>query len=241
MKRKLMLIGGGGLIFASSFPMIATSCGLKKKDVETSNSGNQDSKPNPESNAGNQDSRTNSESNSGNQDSKPNPESNAGNQDSRTNSESNSGNQDSKPNPESNAGNQDSETNVSSNELTRPGEKTQNDMPTEKYGINDYLDKVKEYGKEASELTTLLEGRKEGAEKVNELQKKPGLWEIVEKLSSLYESLKYDPKAIKEEIEEAFKNPRVKKELLDNLKQYKGSSEEIKTAIKELKGLKKNK
>nr|WP_307936931.1 hypothetical protein [Mycoplasmopsis bovis] len=100
---------------------------------------------------------------------------------------------------------QDSETNVSSNELTRPSEKTQNDMPTEKYGINDYLDKVKEYGKEASELTTLLEGRKEGAEKVNELQKKPGLWEIVEKLSSLYESLKYDLKAIKKEIEEAFK------------------------------------
>ncbi len=101
--------------------------------------------------------------------------------------------------------NQDSETNVSSNELTKPGEKTQNDMPTEKYGINDYLDKVKEYGKEASELTTLLEGRKERAEKVNELQKKPGLWKIVEKLSSLYESLKYDLNAIKKEIEEAFK------------------------------------
>nr|WP_307938246.1 hypothetical protein [Mycoplasmopsis bovis] len=50
-----MLIGG--LIFASSFPMIATSCGVKKKDVETSNSKNQDSKPNPESNAENQDSR----------------------------------------------------------------------------------------------------------------------------------------------------------------------------------------
>nr|WP_307929398.1 variable surface lipoprotein [Mycoplasmopsis bovis] len=48
MKRKLMLIGGG-LIFASSFPMIATSCGVKKKDVETSNSKNQDSKPNSES------------------------------------------------------------------------------------------------------------------------------------------------------------------------------------------------
>nr|WP_307919803.1 hypothetical protein [Mycoplasmopsis bovis] len=43
--------------------------------------------------------------------------------------------------------NQDSETNGSSNELTKPGEKTQNDMPTEKYGINDYLDKVKEYWK----------------------------------------------------------------------------------------------
>nr|WP_307927346.1 hypothetical protein [Mycoplasmopsis bovis] len=42
---------------------------------------------------------------------------------------------------------------------------TQNDMPTENYGINDYLDKVKEYGKEASELTTLLEGRKERARK----------------------------------------------------------------------------
>nr|WP_307917034.1 hypothetical protein [Mycoplasmopsis bovis] len=33
----------------SSFPMIATSCGVKKKDVETSNSKNQDSKPNSES------------------------------------------------------------------------------------------------------------------------------------------------------------------------------------------------
>nr|WP_307925196.1 hypothetical protein [Mycoplasmopsis bovis] len=82
---------------------------------------------------------------------------------------------------------------------------TQNDMPTEKYGINDYLDKVKEYGKEASELITLLEGRKEREEKVNELQKKPGLWKIVEKLSSLYESSKYDLNAIKKEIEEAFK------------------------------------
>ncbi|QQH43324.1 hypothetical protein HYD78_02100 [Mycoplasmopsis bovis] len=29
---------------------------------------------------------------------------------------------------------------------------TQNDMPTENYGINDYLDKVMEYGKEASEF-----------------------------------------------------------------------------------------
>ncbi|QQH48665.1 hypothetical protein HYD76_02095 [Mycoplasmopsis bovis] len=38
---------------------------------------------------------------------------------------------------------------------------TQNDMPTENYGINDYLDKVMEYGKEASELITLLEERKE--------------------------------------------------------------------------------
>ncbi|QQH49113.1 variable surface lipoprotein [Mycoplasmopsis bovis] len=35
MKRKLILIGG--LVFASSFPMIAASCGVKKKDVETSN------------------------------------------------------------------------------------------------------------------------------------------------------------------------------------------------------------
>ncbi|QQH26426.1 hypothetical protein HYE11_01955 [Mycoplasmopsis bovis] len=33
MKRKLILIG---LVFASSFPMIAASCGVKKKDVETS-------------------------------------------------------------------------------------------------------------------------------------------------------------------------------------------------------------
>nr|WP_307909840.1 hypothetical protein [Mycoplasmopsis bovis] len=41
-----MLIGGG-LIFASSFPMIATSCGVKKKDVETSNSKKQEFKNQP--------------------------------------------------------------------------------------------------------------------------------------------------------------------------------------------------
>nr|WP_307917353.1 hypothetical protein [Mycoplasmopsis bovis] len=38
-------------------------------------------------------------------------------------------------------------------------------MPTEKYGINDYLDKVKEYGKEASELTTLLGREKRKGQK----------------------------------------------------------------------------
>ncbi len=114
-------------------------------------------------------------------------------------------------------------------------------MPTENSGINDYLDKVMEYGKEASELITLLEERKEREEKVNELLKKPGLWKIVEELSSLYESSKYDLNAFKKEIEEVLKNPRDKNELSVKLKQYKGSSEEIKNAIKELKGFKRQK
>ncbi|WP_301006859.1 Mbov_0283/Mbov_0339 family surface lipoprotein [Mycoplasmopsis bovis] len=227
MKRKLMLIGGG-LVFASSFPMTAASCDVKKKDVETSSSKKQGSKPNSESKSENQDSETNSQSKSEKEDSKPNSESKSENQDSETNSQSKSGKQ-------------DSETNGSSNELTKPSEKTQNDMPTENSVINDYLDKVMEYGKEASELITLLEERKEREEKVNELLKKPGLWKIVEELSSLYESSKYDLNAFKKEIEEVLKNPRDKNELSVKLKQYKGSSEEIKNAIKELKGFKRQK
>ncbi|UTW25869.1 hypothetical protein L8F43_03005 [Mycoplasmopsis bovis] len=182
--------------------MTAASCDVKKKDVETSSSKKQGSKPNSESKSENQDSETNSQSKSGKQ---------------------------------------DSETNGSSNELTKPSEKTQNDMPTENSVINDYLDKVMEYGKEASELITLLEERKEREEKVNELLKKPGLWKIVEELSSLYESSKYDLNAFKKEIEEVLKNPRDKNELSVKLKQYKGSSEEIKNAIKELKGFKRQK
>ncbi|WP_429996205.1 Mbov_0283/Mbov_0339 family surface lipoprotein [Mycoplasmopsis bovis] len=228
MKRKLMLIGGGGLVFASSFPMTAASCDVKKKDVETSSSKKQGSKPNSESKSENQDSETNSQSKSEKEDSKPNSESKSENQDSETNSQSKSGKQ-------------DSETNGSSNELTKPSEKTQNDMPTENSVINDYLDKVMEYGKEASELITLLEERKEREEKVNELLKKPGLWKIVEELSSLYESSKYDLNAFKKEIEEVLKNPRDKNELSVKLKQYKGSSEEIKNAIKDLKGFKRQK
>ncbi len=247
--------------------MIAASCDVKKKDVETSSSKkqgsktnsqskseNQDSETNSQSKSENQDSETNSQSKSGKQDSKPNSQSKSENQDSETNSQSKSGKQDSKPNSESKSenqdsetnsqsksGKQDSETNGSSNELTKPSEKTQNDMPTENSGINDYLDKVMKYGKEASELITLLEERKEGAGKVNELLKKPGLWKIVKELSSLYESSKYDLNAIKKEIEEVLKNPRDKNELSVKLKQYKGSSEEIKTAIKKLEGLKRQK
>nr|WP_307911351.1 hypothetical protein [Mycoplasmopsis bovis] len=61
----------------SSFPMIATSCGVKKKDVETSNSEKiKNSKPNSESKC--RKSRfkeTNSQSNSEKEDSKPNSES----------------------------------------------------------------------------------------------------------------------------------------------------------------------
>ncbi len=44
---------------------------------------------------------------------------------------------------------------------------TQNDMPTENSEINDYLNKVKEYGKEAYLLITLIKGKK--GKKINEL------------------------------------------------------------------------
>nr|WP_307935327.1 hypothetical protein [Mycoplasmopsis bovis] len=44
---------------------------------------------------------------------------------------------------------------------------------------------------------------------------------------------------LKRKLRKLLKNPRDKNELLVKLKQYKGSSEEIKNAIKELKGFKK--
>nr|WP_307929183.1 hypothetical protein [Mycoplasmopsis bovis] len=47
-----------------------------------------------------------------------------------------------------------------------------------------------------------------------------------------YESLKYDLNAFKKEIEELLKNPRDKNELLVKLKQYKGSSEKLKTQLR---------
>ncbi len=73
-KSKILILGS---IASSSLLMIAASCGVKKKDVERSNSANQDSKPNSESNSANQDSKPNSESNSAKQDSKPDSESNS--------------------------------------------------------------------------------------------------------------------------------------------------------------------
>ncbi len=144
--------------------------------------------------------------------------------------------QDSKPNPESNSGKQDTETDGSSNESTSTSENTQNDMPTKNSGINDYLDKVKKYGKEASLLITLLEGKEEGAEKAKELLKKyPELQKIVKTLSGLHKLLESNSEEIKKEIEKVIDDPG--NELLDILKQYVKYREEIQNAIKELKSL----
>nr|WP_307923204.1 hypothetical protein [Mycoplasmopsis bovis] len=46
---------------------------------------------------------------------------------------------------------------------------------------------------------------------------------------------------LKRKLRKLLKNPRDKNELSVKLKQYKGSSEEIKNAIKELKGFKRQK
>nr|WP_307935727.1 hypothetical protein [Mycoplasmopsis bovis] len=61
-------------------------------------------------------------------------------------------------------------------------------MPTENYRINDYLDKVKDIRKRSIIiLITLLEERKERDRKsYDELQKKPGLWKIVEWIYQVY-------------------------------------------------------
>ncbi len=223
-KSKILILGS---IASSSLLMIAASCGVKKKDVERSNSANQDSKPNSESNSANQDSETNSESNSGNQGSNPDSESNSKNQDSETNSESNSGNQGSK-------------TNGSSNESTSPSENTQNDMTTKNSEINDYLNKVEEYGKETSEFVNLLVAL--GGEEDNELLKKYDKFgPLVKELFDLYGKLKSDFKKTKKEIEKVIRDPESKNDLLDILKQYEESREKIKAAIEELKGLNKNK
>nr|WP_307918146.1 hypothetical protein [Mycoplasmopsis bovis] len=98
----------------SSFPMIATSCGVKKKDVETSNSEkSRIQNPTQNLNAGNQDSKKQTQNlNQKKKIQNPTQNLNAENQDSRKSNLKNL-----------NAGKQDSETNVSSNELTRPGEK----------------------------------------------------------------------------------------------------------------------
>ncbi|MBT1347037.1 variable surface lipoprotein, partial [Mycoplasma bovis] len=50
-KSKFLILGS---IASSSLLMIAASCDVKKKDVETSNSEKQDSKTNSQSNSGNQ-------------------------------------------------------------------------------------------------------------------------------------------------------------------------------------------
>ncbi len=79
-------------------------------------------------------------------------------------------------------------------------------MPTENYGINDYLDKVMEYGKEASDINHPIRREKRKGRKINELLKKPGLWKIVEEFNQVYmKAQNIDLNAFKKEIEEAFK------------------------------------
>ncbi len=236
-KSKILILGS---IASSSSLMIAASCGVKKKDVEKSNSGNQGSRPNSESHSANQDSKSNSESNSANQDSETNSESNSGKKDSKPNSEPNSKNQDSETNLESNSGNQGSKTNGSSNESTSPSENTQNDMTTKNSEINDYLNKVEEYGKETSEFANLLVALEGGED--NELLKKYAIFgPLVKELFDLYGKLKSDFEKTKKEIEKVIRDPESKNGLLDILKQYEESREKIKAAIEELKGLNKNK
>ncbi len=222
-KSKFLILGS---IASSSLLMIAASCDVKKKDVETSNSEKQDSK-------------TNSQSNSGNQGSRPDSESNSGNQGSKINSQSNSENQGSRPDSESNSENQDSKTDGSRHESTTPSESTQNDIPTENYKIDDYLNRVKTYGKEANLLITLLAGA--WTENYDELQKKyASLWPIVTEFFKLHEKIVSKFDEIKKEIEEFFGKPESKNNKLDNLlKQYEKSRDEIKDAIEVLKRLQK--
>ncbi|TQF43201.1 hypothetical protein A9K73_01600 [Mycoplasmopsis bovis] len=135
--------------------------------------------------------------------------------------------QDSKTNSEK----QDSETDDSSNELTIPSESTPKDMPTENSEINDYLDKVKEYGKEASEFYELLSKLFKTKYKDKIIQKIGKFEKIIKEFSKLYEGTKNNL----DQIIEGFKEPDFKKALLELLNSYKESREEIKNAIKELK------
>ncbi len=195
--------------------MIAASCDVKKKDVETSNSENQGSKPDSESNSEKQDSKTDSESNSENQGSKP---------DSESNSEK-----------------QDSKTDGSSNKSTIPSESAPKDMPTENSEIDDYLDKVKKYGKETSEFANLLitlEGTEEAKELLNKYAR---ILPIVKKFYDIYERLNSNSEETKKQTEEDIRDPKNKNNLLDLLNQYERSGEEIKAAIKKLKDLKNGK
>ncbi|MFZ8217823.1 Mbov_0283/Mbov_0339 family surface lipoprotein, partial [Mycoplasmopsis bovis] len=140
---------------------------------------------------------------------------------------------------ESNSENQDSKTDGSRHESTTPSESTQNDIPTENYKIDDYLNRVKTYGKEANLLITLLAGA--WTENYDELQKKyASLWPIVTEFFKLHEKIVSKFDEIKKEIEEFFGKPESKNNKLDNLlKQYEKSRDEIKDAIEVLKRLQK--
>ncbi len=112
-------------------------------------------------------------------------------------------------------------------------------MPTENYGINDYLDKVKDIRKRSIRINHPIRREKRKGRKINELQKKPGLWKIVEWIYQVYmKAQNMTLMHLKRKLRNLLKNPRDKNELSVKLKQYKGSSEEIKNAIKELKGFK---
>ncbi len=67
-------------------------------------------------------------------------------------------------------------------------------MPTEKYGINDYLDKVKDIRKRSIRINhPIRREKRKGQKKLMNYKRSLGLWKIVEELSSLYESSKYRP------------------------------------------------
>ncbi|MBT1363096.1 hypothetical protein FCM33_00375 [Mycoplasma bovis] len=210
----------------------------ESKTNSESNSEKEDSKTNSESNSEKEESKPNSESNSEKEESKPNSKSNSEKEESKTNSESNSKNQESKPDSESNSGNQGSKTNGSSNKSTRPIESIPNDMPTENSEINDYLKKVKEYGKEANLLITLIKGTGKAEELLNKYAK---FGSLVKVFLGLYEGLESDSEETKKQTEEYIRDPENKNNLIDFLKQYERSKDEIKAAIEELKSLKKEK
>ncbi len=131
---------------------------------------------------------------------------------------------------------QDSKTDGSSNKSTRSSEITTNDMSTENYKIDDYLDKVKKYGKEVDSLITLL---KETENSYELLKKDAKFWTIVQKFFELFGESNFEK--TKKQIEKDFVDPENKNKLLDLLKQYESSEEEIKAAIEKLKDLKKSK
>ncbi|QQH66333.1 hypothetical protein HYD57_01960 [Mycoplasmopsis bovis] len=66
-------------------------------------------------------------------------------------------------------------------------------MPTENYGINDYLDKVMDIRKRSIRINHPIRREKRKEEKVNELLKKPGLWKIVENLIKFHMKAKIWP------------------------------------------------
>ncbi|PZW01499.1 Mbov_0283/Mbov_0339 family surface lipoprotein [Metamycoplasma auris] len=140
-----------------------------------------------------------------------------------------------------NTENKEPKTDDSANGETKPSESTPNDAPSEKSELDRYIDKVKEYGKEASEFFDLA-SRLIQTKYKEEISKKYGKFgEIIKGLSKLYEGIKSNLDETRKQIIEGFKDPESKKALLEYLNSYEESREEIQTAIKELKEIEKRK